>query len=264
MIIYQARLNSDGRNPSAINAPEQNRSIRYLCQSITENVYLSNASADSRPINKQQKPPHEFEYVSEEEYMPVRLELEELIRRLQNEVRNSLTFRWKYVGSSSRDMITRDKKGNCGYDFDVDIILNSSELREDKIMSIFRNGLNRLVRPFGYDYPENSTRVLTIKVKDRAHSRILYSCDFAIKRDFPEGRKYIHFNKEQNKYSWQKMQKKSIRKKEEALWRYGCWGKVIEKYLDYKNSLENAQLKSMSIYRKTINDVYNEYVLQRK
>ncbi len=267
MTIYQARLNSGRGNPSAINAPEQNQRFWYYGQSITENVYLSNVSANARPISKQQKAPHEFEYVPRKEYMPVRRELEKVIHQLQDEVRDRFTFQKRFIGSSSRNMITRDKKGNCGYDFDVDIILNRTELGADEINDSLQKGLNKIVKPFGYDFSENSTRVLTIKVKDRAHSRILYSCDFAIKREWQGGWQYIHFNKKQNKCSWQWLENKpieSFREKEEALRSPRLWGIVRKRYLEYKNSPENAGRKSRVIYRMTINDVYNEYVLQGK
>lgn len=203
---------------------------------------------------------HKFEYVNKDEYMPVRQELENLIHRLQDELRDKLTFRYRFIGSSSRNMITRDLKGNTGYDFDVDIFPNTNDYNPDELKELFRNALNTVVTDFEYDNPEKGTRSLTIKVKDRMHSRVRYSCDFAIKRELRDGRsQYIHFNKGQNSCSWQLMEEKTIRRREEYLRKKGRWGIVRERYLDYKNRPENAQLKSRSIYRKTINDVYNEY-----
>ena len=70
---------------------------------------------------------HEFVYVKKEEYMPVRQELENLIHRLQDEVRDKFTFQYRFIGSSSRNMITRDLKGNTGYDFDVDLFPNPND-----------------------------------------------------------------------------------------------------------------------------------------
>ena len=117
-----------------------------------------------------------------------------------------------------------------------------------------------MVGGFAYDYPEKGTRPLTIKVKDSMQARVRYSCDFVIKRELRDGRSlYIHFNKKQNSCSWQLMEEKTIRQKEEYLRKQGCWGIVRDRYLDYKNRQENANLKSRSVYRKTINDVYNEY-----
>lgn len=67
---------------------------------------------------------HDFEYVPKKEWKPIRDELLEIIRRLQNEVRDSFTFQYHFVGSSSRNMITRDRNSNTGFDFDVNIEVN--------------------------------------------------------------------------------------------------------------------------------------------
>ena len=128
---------------------------------------------------------HNFEYVPKEEWKPIKDELLEIIHRLQNEVRDSFTFQYHFVGSSKRNMITRDRNSNTGFDFDVNIEVNDpdEDYSAKEIRNILRKGLDRVTNPyggsiFGYDYTEDSTRVLTIKVKDRTNSRILHSCDF--------------------------------------------------------------------------------------
>ena len=130
---------------------------------------------------------HNFEYVPKEEWKPIRDELLEIIHRLQNEVRNSFTFQYHFVGSSKRNMITRDRNSNTGFDFDVNIEVNDPNeyYSAKEIRSILHKCLDKVIKPygysiFGYDYTEESTRVLTIKVKDRANSRILHSCDFCV------------------------------------------------------------------------------------
>lgn len=229
----------------------------------TRGIVLINRNMNRYSVTRPPEIVHEFVYVKKEEYMPVRQKLEELIHRLQDEVRDKFTFRYRFIGSSSRNMITRDQKGNIGYDFDVDLFPNvdEDEYDADDINEIFQNALNKVARPFGYDFPENKTRVLRIKVKDRKHSRIEHSCDFAIKRELPNRRcQYIHFNNKQNRCVWQLLEKKSITWKEERLKKSGLWGGVRDRYLDYKNRRENAGLKSRSVYRKAIHDVYNEYM----
>ena len=49
---------------------------------------------------------HDFEYVTKEEWEPIRDELFEIIHRLQNEVRDDFTFQYHFVGSSKRKMIS--------------------------------------------------------------------------------------------------------------------------------------------------------------
>ena len=127
----------------------------------------------------------DYEYVPKEEWQPVRDKLYEIIYNLQHEVGDYFTFQYHFVGSSKRNMITRNINSNTGFDFDVNIEVNDpdEDYSAEEIRNILRNGLDRVANPnrlliFGYDYAEDSTRVLTIKVKDKANSRILHSCDF--------------------------------------------------------------------------------------
>ena len=139
---------------------------------------------------------HDFEYVPNYEWKPVRDELFEIIHKLQDEVRNYFTFQYHLVGSSKRNMITRDRNSNKGYDFDVNIEVNDPDEKysAEEIREILHKALNKITNPygysiFGYDYTEDSTRVLTIKVKDKANSCILHSCDFCIIYECGDGRR---------------------------------------------------------------------------
>lgn len=130
---------------------------------------------------------HDFEYVPKEEWIPIRDGLFEIIHKLQDGVRDDFTFQYHFVGSSKHKMITRDRNSNIGFDFDVNIEVNDPDEKysAEEIRNILRNGLNKVTNPngypfFDYDYAEDSTRVFTIKVKDRANSCILHRCDFCI------------------------------------------------------------------------------------
>ena len=136
----------------------------------------------------------------------IKKELIQIINSVQDEVRQYFTFQFYFVGSVERDMVTYDVKSNIGYDFDVDIHVNADRcnLSAKEIKTKIRLALNKVVHRYGYDDAEDSTRVITIKVKDKKNSKILHSCDFAIINDYGnEGQEYIHFNKKQNSYSWQ-------------------------------------------------------------
>ena len=185
------------------------------------------------------------EYVKKEEWQPVRDELYEIIHKLQDEVREYFTFQYHFVGSSKRNMITRGRNSNTGFDFDVNIEVNDpdEDYSAEEIRNILRNGLDRVTNPygrsiFGYDYTEDSTRVLTIKVKDKANSRILHSCDFCIVNDCEDGRQqYIRYNKKQHSYSWEYQPKGYYELPEKIEWikKNGLWQQVRDVYLDKKN-----------------------------
>lgn len=142
---------------------------------------------------------HDFIYVTKKEAMPVKKELIRLINEVQNLVRQNFTFRFDFVGSSKRNMVTYDRKSNIGYDFDVNIEVNddNEKYSPDKIRLIIMTSINKVASKYGYDFCEDSTSVLTIKVKSTARSRIIHSCDFAIVYNCKNGdQQYIRFNKD--------------------------------------------------------------------
>lgn len=205
------------------------------------------------------------EYVKKEEWQPVRDELYEIIHKLQDEVREYFTFQYHFVGSSKRNMITRGKNSNTGFDFDVNIEVNdpNENYSAEEIRNILRSGLDRVTNPygrsiFGYDYTEDSTRVLTIKVKDKANSRIIHSCDFCVVNDCEDGRqKYIRYNKKQQSYSWEYQPKGyyELPKKIEWIKKNGLWQQVRDVYLDKKKINTDKNKKSRSIFAETVHQV---------
>ena len=70
---------------------------------------------------------YHFEYVSKEEWKPVKDNLLTIIRNLQKEVNDDFTFQYSFVGSSSRNMITCDRHSNIGFDFDVNIEIDDPD-----------------------------------------------------------------------------------------------------------------------------------------
>ena len=205
-----------------------------------------------------------YEYVSKKEYLPVKKELIELIKLVQNEVRDKFTFRFDFIGSVSRNMVTREKSSNIGYDFDVNFRVNDDDenYSPKEIRDILMKGFNRFNHLFNYDYCEDSKRVITIKVKDKDNSRILHSCDFAVVYDCEDGRQqFIYFNKKQNTYEWQYQPKGFYRlpEKVEKIKTMGFWKEVQDRYLDKKCKNNNPNKKSRSIYAEVINEVYKKH-----
>ena len=92
---------------------------------------------------------YHYEYVPKEEWKPVYKELLEIIGKLQDEVREDFTFRFRFVGSSKRNMITRDPTTNTGFDFDVNIEVNDpdEDYSPEEIRRILRKRrVNRIHR----------------------------------------------------------------------------------------------------------------------
>lgn len=223
-----------------------------------------------------------YEYVKKSEYMPVKYELIELIKQVQDELRENFTFRYDFIGSSSRNMITYDHSSNQEYDFDVNIEVNdpdnnycAKELKHmimntfDKCISCSNSciQINALwSSSTQWNFCEDSTRVFTIKVYEYRgiYKIIKYSCDFAIVNNFEENgqkmQEYIRFNKQKNDYFWC-MQGKGymLSNKENWLKKSEYWQEVREIYLEKKNKNMDVYKKSRSLYAETINELYSKY-----
>ncbi len=211
---------------------------------------------------------HNFQYVSRKQLSPVKKDLVQIIKAVQDLVRKDFTFRYDFVGSVTRNMVTYDVGTNKGYDFDVDIQVNDDEenFSAKEIKTKIRLALDKVTYNYRYDNAEDSTRVITIKVKDRQNSKILYSCDFAIVNDYVddngnECQEYIHFNKKQGTYSWQEQPQGFYLLDEKAEWIKDCGytGEMRKLYLHKKNTNTDSNKHSRSIYAETVHEICQKY-----
>lgn len=108
---------------------------------------------------------YHYEYVSKEEASPYREEFLEIIHDAQDLLRDKFTFRYDFIGSSSHNMITCDYRTNKGFDFDVNLHVNDDEEQysPEVIKKSIIEAINRVARPRGYEFCEDSTRVITLK-----------------------------------------------------------------------------------------------------
>ena len=203
---------------------------------------------------------YHFQYESKKELKPAKKQLMELIHKVQDEVRDSFIFQYKFVGSVQRNMVTCDVKSNAGFDFDVNIMVNDDDkdFEAEEIKNILMCAFNKYARKYGYDSCEDSTRVFTIKVKDRKNSRIRHSCDFAIVNDYGNNQQeYIRYNKKRKNYTWEEQTKGfyCLPEKIEFCKDNQLWQEVREIYLDKKNYNMDSNKKSRSIFAETIHEV---------
>ncbi len=209
-----------------------------------------------------------YEYVTKVQANPIKKELITIIGLVQKEVRSEFTFSYQFIGSSKRNMITYDPKSNVGYDFDVNIIVNDYNNRYSpkKIRNILKNAFDKYVKDFCYDYGEDRKRVITIKVKDKINSKILYSCDFAVVNDYIDNngnkcQKIIFYNKKQNKYVWQEQPRGfyDINQKIDWCKENNLWKEVRSLYIIKKNTNTDNSKKSRSIFAETVNIICQRY-----
>lgn len=209
-----------------------------------------------------------FQYVDPKQLSSAKNDLIQILHSVQDQVRQDFTFQFYFVGSVERNMVTYDVESNVGFDLDVNIYVNDDECRfsAKEIKTKIMLALNKVVHYYGYDNVEDSTRVITIKVKDKENSKILHSCDFAIVNDYTddddnERQKYIHFNKKQNKYSWQEQPQGFYLLEEKAEWvkANGYWNVMRDLYLTKKNHNNDSHKHSRSIYAETIHEICQKY-----
>ena len=202
---------------------------------------------------------YHFEYVTKAEARPVWEEINEILREVQNQVREQFTFQFRFVGSFSRNMITCDRKSNIGFDFDVNIYVNDEEecFSAEDLRRILKRAIDRVARRYGYKDCEDSTRVLTMKMVDRSRRAIRHSCDFAIVWDSEDGQQYVRYNKKANYYSWEYQGGAFQNLEERMKWlkENGYWGELRDYYLEKKNTNQDPNKKSRSIFAEAVKEM---------
>lgn len=215
----------------------------------------------------------EYEYVNRSEYAPVRKELEQIINRLQDEMRESygLTFQFRLVGSGKRHLITRIKGGNKGYDFDYNLILTPPGDGYYYIAKVikqeFMDALKIALKGTKYSFPKDSTSSITIKVVDKKGKKIEHSCDFAIiyygENDGDDGYFYLRNNKRQPGYQFVfRTSNFYLDEKVQEIIAGDGWNYIREEYLLLKNINSGNGKPSFALYAEAVNNVYNQMYLQ--
>lgn len=214
---------------------------------------------------------HDFQFISKHstEVKEAYQNIQKIVNQVHKDLSKYYTFQAKAVGSYSRNMITKDLKGNTGFDFDFNIYPNDDEnsFSAKEIKLLFKRSLDKFARNYGYDYAEDSTRVLTIKVKDRQNSRIVHSVDFAFVNDYEDEeenacQEYIRFNKKHNSYTWEEQPQGFYMLPERIDWlkENDLWTETRQMYLRKKNTNENPDKHSRSLFAEAVNETYRKFL----
>lgn len=214
---------------------------------------------------------HNFQFISKhsDDVREAYQNIQKILNLVHRDLSKYYTFQTKVVGSYSRNMITKDMKGNVGFDFDFNIYPNDDEnsFSAKEIKLLFKQSLDKFARNYGYDDAEDSTRVLTIKVKDKANSRILHSVDFAFVNDYEDDegntcQEYIRFNKKHKSYSWEEQPQGfyMLPERSDLLKANGLWSEMKQVYLDKKNKNENPNKHSRSLFAEAVNVTYRKFI----
>lgn len=213
---------------------------------------------------------HDFQFISKHspEVKDAYRNIQQILNLVHNDLAGHYTFQAKAVGSYSRNMITKNIKGNTGFDFDFNSSPNDPEnsLSPKEIKLLFKESLDKFAQRYGYDYAEDSTRVLTIKVKDMKNARILHGADFAFVNDYEDDngnlrQEYIRFDKRHNSYFWEKQPREFYMLPQRIDWlkENGFWNKTRNVYLNKKNKNTNPYKHSRSLFTEAVNETYKKF-----
>lgn len=204
-----------------------------------------------------------YEYVSKSVARPYREEFEQIILELQNRLRSKFTFQKRFIGSSSRNMITFDSKTNKGFDFDVNFEMNetSDEYNSDVIYKMIFGGLQSIASKKGFKIVQG-TRVITLKKVNTVKSKIEYSCDIAIVYNYEEdgycGQQYIRFNKKHRSFAWADQPSPFLLENMvDEIRQNGMWNEVRKLYLYKKNTNTDSHKKSRSLYAEAVKEIFD-------
>jgi hypothetical protein len=215
-----------------------------------------------------------YEYVKKSEYAPIKKELEIIIKKVQNRMREEygLTFQFQLIGSGRRHLVTRIRGGNRGYDFDYNLIIQrwgSMYNSKDKVVKQkFMAAFKEAVKGTPYSAPKDSTSAITMKVIDKKQKIISYRCDFAIiyyeDCDANDGYYYLRNDKKRNVYEFVfRSTSSGIEEKvNDILVEEHGWEFICEEYRKLKDVNEGKEKHSYSLYIEAVNNVYNQMFYQ--
>ena len=210
-----------------------------------------------------------YEYVSKNEYTPVRNLLEEIILEIQEEMKPEYTFQFILIGSGRKKLITREIGSNKGFDFDYNFSLQKIKKGYDDASTIrqkFFNVINKVVKSRGYKVEDNKNAI-TIKFVDQEKKKIIHSCDFGIVSDYvddDENEYQVIIVRDKNTqkptYIWNRRpNSKNHAYKLSNIEAAGLWQELKEKYLKLKNNNKDIEKKSYQLFMEAVSNIYNEY-----
>ena len=207
-----------------------------------------------------------YEYVTRAELKPAKEQIEKIIRSLHTSLRKEgVTFEEKLIGSGGKNLVTKVVGGNKGFDFDYNFVIQKhNDLEAKDLRLLFVRKLEVIISNTNYKTVSDGEQSFTIKVVDKKKSQIKHGCDFAIVNEYIDNqnnfRQQILVKLSNNSYSWEdKPIAKNYSTKVSNLKANGLWNEVRDEYLKVKNSNNDGNKKSYTMYYEAVNNVYGRY-----
>ena len=133
-----------------------------------------------------------MEYVSKKEVKPWRAMFHKWMKNIRTKMKEKgITFTYRLVGSAKRNLVIRHH--NKGFDCDYQIFIqrNNNNLSPKDIKLLFKSVMDEVCVADSFETCENSTSSLTIKMVDKAQSKVRVGYDVVILQETDEGLKIL-------------------------------------------------------------------------
>lgn len=185
---------------------------------------------------------------------------EEIIKEVQKEVKEYLTFSFNLIGSGGKRLVTQNEEESFDLDYNLIIQKDKQGLIDDpkRLKDIVRNAFDEVLRKsvYGYNGAKDSKAVITITFSDGV--KRTFSFDVAIYIEADNGYMYKLINdKNAGRYIWNQLPKsKNYEEKMKVIRENREWQEFKDRYLELKNMhlSRNDDVKSFSIFLETINE----------
>lgn len=187
---------------------------------------------------------------------------EEIIKEVQKEVKEYLTFSFNLIGSGGKRLVTQNAEEAFDLDYNLIIQKDKQGLIDDpkRLKNIVRNAFDVVLRESvdGYNGAKDSKAVITITFSDGV--KRTFSFDVAIYVEADNGYMYKLINdKNTGRYIWNQLPKsKNYEEKMQAIKENGEWEDFKYTYLELKNKYLRSgnNVKSFSVFLEALNKFY--------
>ena len=187
---------------------------------------------------------------------------EEIIKEVQKEVKEYLTFSFNLIGSGGKRLVTQNAEEAFDLDYNLIIQKDKQGLIDDpkRLKNIVRNAFDVVLRESvdGYNGAKDSKAVITITFSDGV--KRTFSFDVAIYVEADNGYMYKLINdKNTGRYIWNQLPKsKNYEEKMQAIKENGEWEDFKYTYLELKNKYLRSgnNVKSFSVFLEALNKLY--------
>lgn len=187
---------------------------------------------------------------------------EEIIKEVQKEVKEYLTFSFNLIGSGGKRLVTQNAEEAFDLDYNLIIQKDKQGLIDDpkRLKNIVRNAFDVVLRESvdGYNGAKDSKAVITITFSDGV--KRTFSFDVAIYVEADNGYMYKLINdKNTGRYIWNQLPKsKNYEEKMQAIKENREWEDFKYTYLELKNKYLRSgnNVKSFSVFLEALNKFY--------